>query len=337
MTTLKSTEINNFIIANHTTMTSIEIAEKYGMLTTRIASRKSYLNKKGLLSNVIKRVTKLGDAYVDATKLTIKDKKQIQAYIIANHTKFDNAQIAKKLDLPFSTIRANYASLKRFDRLGGIVVTKPLENSFGNSKGLNKQRARVKMVNPIETSGVTGTILTLSHIACTLEKMVMSVTKGNNFLSCETDRVTYNGMRRTIRDGNLPFATHFGSISDKIYGVAENTYAHLLLDYCGMITTFAKEVQYAINNDIIKVGGTMSITFNKRGCSDTDNFIKRLAGTTHNNTNDKRGEMERGVEAYFNKIIGWNYELVEIFNYSDVKVSGVKGAPMMVVIIKRIK
>ena len=158
-----------------------------------------------------------------------------------------------------------------------------------------------------------------------------SLTDGNDFIGCEIDETTYNGMRLTVKCDKLPIETHLGSISDKIYGVDSNTYAHLILDYCGSVVTFGKEIQYAIDNNLVKVGGTMSVTFCKRGSSNPNNFIKKLANI-NTNVNDTRGEMERGVEAYFHKIVGWDYEIEEIFNYQD------KGkAPMMLVRIKRMR
>jgi len=63
------------------------------------------------------------------------------------------------------------------------------------------------------------------------------------------------------------------------------------------------------------------------------NKIKSLAPI---NNGDERCVSDRGIENYFAKITGWNYEVSEIFYYSDKKENG-KGYPMTLVIIKRLK
>jgi hypothetical protein len=109
----------------------------------------------------------------------------------------------------------------------------------------------------------------------------------------------------------------------------------LILDYCGHLSTFSKEIEYVINNDILKLFGIMAITFGKplRGLDSQTAKIKGLAPI---NNGDERCVSDRGIENYFAKITGWNYEVKEIFYYSDKKESG-KGYPMTLVIIQRIK
>ena len=132
---------------------------------------------------------------------------------------------------------------------------------------------------------------------------------------------------------NLNAKSYFGEVCELIYGKLENTYAHLVLDYCGELPKIAKEVEYALNNNIVAVGGTIAVTFVKqiRGSKNTLMGEKIMALATRNN-NDFRCESERSAEAYFHKVTGWNYEIKEFFYYQD------KGhTPMALVIIKRIK
>lgn len=332
-----SKEINQFIVDNHTTMTQREIAEHFGVSTKSINCRVDRLRKKSVIQpsprsnrDIVKALVPLEKAYNHLARKKELTKGDIQEFILKNYGKITNDEIATKLGIEATKVRGNVAALKRSGKIKNDSK-KSSSNTYSNADGKNKQEARIKMVSSVEASGVTGTILTLPHIACTIEKMILDVTNGNDFIGCELDKATYNGMKRTVKEENLPIKTHLGAISDKIYGVDSDTYSSMILDYCGQVTTFAKEIQYAINNDLIKVKGKMCITFAKRGSSDTNNFIKKLANI-NSNTNDVRGEMERGVEAYFNKITGWNYEIEEIFNYQD------KGkSPMMLVIIKRVK
>ena len=132
--------------------------------------------------------------------------------------------------------------------------------------------------------------------------------------------------------------TYHGNLSDKIYGTIENQYAHVIADYCGMLPTFSKEIEYLINNKVVKHGGVIAITFGKplRGTDAQTQFIKSLGATITNNPNDNRCLSDKAVEAYFNRIIGDNFNFVEIFNYSDDKKdSKGKGYPMTLVILQR--
>jgi hypothetical protein len=269
---------------------------------------------------------------------------KLQNYIIKNYGKITNKEIAENRKIDVRKLAGQITALKRKGLLSGEAkaevkgkkvnhkLPNTVTNTYSNANGKNKETARNKMVTGVHESGLTGTILTLPHVACTIEKKILTNNNGYNFIGCELDKTTYNGMRQTIRRERLPIEPHHGKISDMIYGVEENTYAHLILDYCGTIPTFAKEIQYAINNDIVKVGGTIAVTVTKRGNSDPNNVVKKLANITTNNTKDERGEVEKGIEAFFHKVTGWNYIIQEFFTYQD------KGkAPMMLIRIKRVK
>ena len=118
-----------------------------------------------------------------------------------------------------------------------------------------------------------------------------------------------------------------------IYGYDSDSYAHLLLDYCGNLPTFAKEIEHVINNDIVKVGGIIAVTTrkaNRFGKGDSFEYIRALGNTKNNNIYDKRCNTERENESYFYSIIGKNYRILEFFYYQD-------ESAMMLTIIKRIK
>lgn len=341
-----SKEINQFIVDNHTTMSEVEIAEHFGVTPKSINCRLDRLRKKSVVppapNSKRDKKTSLVPLEKAYNHLARKPKKElslaeIQKYILANYGKITNEEIATNLGIKKSKVSGSIAALKRTGKIEHKAVGKKAKkkvstNTYSNADGENKQRARIKMENAVTTSGVTGTILTLPHIGCTIEKMILIRNKNMDFVGCEIDKPTYNGMVNTVRKQQLPIKTHFGAISEQIYGVDSDTYAHMILDYCGSIVSVDKEVRYTFQNDLVKVGGTVSITFSKRGHTDPNNIIKQLAQTVSNNEADKRGEMERGVEAYFNRVIGFNYAITEIFSYKD---DG-KGA-MMMVQVKRIK
>jgi len=216
-----------------------------------------------------------------------------------------------------------------------LSVYGSLTNTYRNHNGENKEVARVKMTNHVVNSGVVGVVPTLPNTEWIIEQKIANQLPDMSFIGAELDKDTYNKMRRNLKNTNLNATTHFGKIGELIYGKTEDTYAHLILDYCGHLSTFSKEIEYVINNDILKLFGIMAITFGKplRGLDSQTAKIKGLAPI---NNGDERCVSDRGIENYFAKITGWNYEVKEIFYYSDKKESG-KGYPMTLVIIQRIK
>lgn len=338
MKTLKN-EINDFIIANHSTMTTIEIAKKFGEKANCVTSRKCYLKKKGLLSNVVKNVSKLGNAYVGAT-LSVTDKKQIQEYIIANHKTMDNFVIASKLGLPVSCIRANFSTLKRFGKLTTTIkkakVTKEVVdgNNFGNAKGINKGKARAVMTGYIADSDVVGAIPTLPNEDWTIESMIHAINPNNTFIGAEMNAKTFKVMKSTLKrikgkDETFKASTHKGKIGDVIFGKSNDTYAHMILDYCCGLAMATKEIEYTINNDVLKVGGFMAVTYGKPNRSDNSEGQK-LNSLVPKNNSDDRCDGNKMSEAYFQKVTKNTHRVVEFFYYQDTY-------PMTLVIIQRIK
>jgi hypothetical protein len=284
----------------------------------------------------------------------------IQARLIAN-PKLDRKALAIELNTTDNTVRANFISLiskkiivnyktikkvnKAIESIGSVfdVVkeakkqakkqVKKENNTYVNHDGVCKEEARVKIVNSIVESGVIGLAASLPNTGWVIEQAINNKVKGIEFIGVERKKVTFNKMRTNLRnlkkDTDIKGETYFGNIGDILYGKLENTYAHLILDYCGNLATISKELEYCINNDVIKLNSIMAVTFAKpiRGVDFQSDKLRQLGAI--NNTDD-RCQSDRSVEAYFYKICGWNYQVVEFFYYKD-------RYPMTLVIIKRIK
>lgn len=217
-------------------------------------------------------------------------------------------------------------------------VDKLTKNTYSNVNGTHKQNCRNKITEKIVNSGINGTILTLPHIACTIEKMILSKKNSFNFVGVECDDNTFVEMKRTIKQEKLPIMPYKGKISDKIYGVERETYGHLILDYCGFLATYSREIQYALNNKIIPINGTIHITFAKnfRGYNFLHDKIRANTIVTNGNL-DKRCESEISIRTFFDKVCGFDYELEEIYYYQDKDFeTNKKKARMCLVQIKRI-
>lgn len=280
----------------------------------------------------------------------------IQERLIAN-PKLDRKELAIELNTTNNIVRANFISLvsrkiivnhntikkvnkaiKSIDSVFEVLKqakkqTKKDTNTYVNHNGVGKAEARNIMVNRIVDSGVSGIVPTLPNTEWVIEQAINNQLSGVEFLGVERKKTTFNTMRTNLRnikkDTNIKGETYFGNIGDVLYGKLENTYAHLILDYCGNLATISKELEYCVNNDVMKLNGIMAVTFAKpiRGVDFQSDKLRQLGAI--NNTDD-RCQSDRSVEAYFYKICGWNYQVVEFFYYQDTY-------PMTLVIIKRIK
>ena len=270
------------------------LADKYNVTTMSIGANKSTLVKQGLLEP----------------------------------TNNKHEEFGKRL---ISGINDEVADVTEVTKTAYKLKKEKNENTYANHDGENKEVARVKIAKYVIDSGVVGTIPTLPNTEWAIEQKIDSQVSGNDFIGVECHEPTFKVMKSNLKKLSLKAKTVFGLIGSIIYTKLENTYAHLILDYCGNLATICKEIEYAIANDIIKVGGIMAITFSKpiRGTDMQSEKLKGLASIT-NNIKDERCMSDKGVEAYFNKITGWNYQVVEFFYYQDTY-------PMTLVIIKRIK
>jgi DNA-binding transcriptional regulator YhcF (GntR family) len=294
-------------------------------------------------------------------KISIERKEEIKAFILNNRDK-SIQDIATIVNVPVGTVRAYYIWLVRdgqiekkqnqktktlLNKLAKVYteieqnkVKKKLEkklakaeqNTYTNHGGLGKAEARELMQDAVVKSNLIGNVLTLAYKYFTIERAIDADVKGNNFISCERDIVTFKTMQTNLKkykkDG-FNGSVVFGELSQLIYGKNENSYAHLIMDYCGNLVTFKKEMEYAIQSNLIEVNGTISITISKpiRGfCEES----KKLMNLVPKNNIDKRCESDIAIESYFNKITGFNYSVERFFYYND-------RYPMALVIIKRLK
>lgn len=273
-----------------------------------------------------------------------EENKQVREFILKNKH-LTTEEISNLCNLSKVRVGGNIAYLKRsgkYDTKKEVaneitkieeLLVKAQEKISTNTYtggGANKEIARVKMSNYITDSEVIGNVATLPNTEWDIEKKILKQCPDMTFLGVERDAETYVKMKISKKLNNIKGKTYHGNIGDVLYGKIENTYSHLILDYCGMLPTISKEIEYSIKNDIVEVGGIIAITFGKpiRGNDKQSNNLKKLGQTINNN--DDRCMSDRAIEAYFHKITGWNYEVSEFFDYRDTY-------PMMLVIIKRVK
>jgi hypothetical protein len=220
-------------------------------------------------------------------------------------------------------------------------------NTYKNDEGENKHMARTLMVQSIQNSETKNfKILSLPCDKFQIEKRIyQKVSRRYNYVMVERDDETFDKLKRNLKKqsdrvfmGRFP-SLYFGSIGDIIFNSRENEYSHMILDYCGQIGTFHRELEYVFRNDIVEVGGTISMTFNKRISIGEStifcNKMDRLVSHQIPEENDNKKTM-RVVNNFFIKECGYKYDIETIFEYLDNSPES-KGSPMVLVICRRLK
>ena len=336
-------KIQKFIISNPT-LSSQEIAKKLNVNSNIVAGNKATLTRQKNLGvdNVIKT-----DEVVKVKKVikTDEEKKVIQraynkAYYEAKRTKAIVADVVEenevKIVLTDEEKKARQRAYnKRYqNKKKGVVadVVEKIEPQglFTNGDGIEKSKSRIIATNYIIDSGVVGDIATLPANNCYAEMLIHSAIPEMTFTARERKKVTLLEMRKVIRENNLPITSKLGDISEIIYGQRKNKYAHMYLDYCGELTSFEKEIKYAVKEKLVAKRGYIIITLGKplRDKKNSTKWIKELGVTKTNNVNDNRCLSDKSIEAFFYNLIGSNYDFVEQFNYMDTY-------PMIMIVLRR--
>jgi len=208
-------------------------------------------------------------------------------------------------------------------------------DSFTNAYGANKTQARKLIVSRIINK--FGVILTLPYKFAILEKMILSkLSKKIKFVGYEYKKDIFYELCSLIGAERLPISAVYGSISEAIYKAKEDEFSNLILDYCGVLDTFANEIEYAIKNNIMQVNGVLCLTLSKIGLQNNNGIIGEIFRTIPKERfGSSLGETELGVMLFLNKILTSNYEVTDVFNYHDDKEDGTKGMAMILVIIRR--
>lgn len=282
-------------------------------------------------------------------------KQDIQAFILANKT-LNAEEISKQLNIPFRVATANIATLRRWGKLepapkvvkekrkrspNGTNKAKkaannrknvlPIVGEFTNYEGKCKKEARKKMVNNIVNSGIfLGDILSLPAEKFMLEKAISEHIDTFRYFGVECEEDKYFNLLQNLAKERFLMNTYRGYISEIIFNASENQFSHLILDYCGILSTISEEVKCSVMNNIVEIGGTISITFRKRETNTA--FCTEILGL-NNVTKEmvqNEGLMNHVITSFFQRLCGFNYKLVERYDYFDT-------SAMSLIILKRIQ
>ena len=269
--------------------------------------------------------------------------------IIKKYGVTPNNELAKELGLSNLQLAGNIGALKRFGHIENIKPIKPIKvikktkkktniTKSMSSDNLNKDKARQYIFNAILLSGLhNGNLLTLPCNTWKIEENLLNnLSDKFKILGVEFDKKVY------IKSGRKLFKTPTlfnncslinGTIGEQIFKSSENEFAHLILDYCGGFSTYAKEITFAMREKIVQVGGTISMTFSERALGDYGRAILDTFG----------GDGEyKSVTAFkhfingVNMVLDSNYSIETSYRYKGGE-KGKKGDNMVLFIIKRNK
>lgn len=297
---LTTQEINDFIISNYKDKSNTEMGLELGMSKYEVSSKATWLQRNGVIN--------LAFAKNNKVKNIIKKER------IKNVINFNNCVI--------ENVTVNNAPEEK------------KQGVYRNGNGENKKEAKIKMQNHIIATNIQGHIGTLTNLYIDMEIAIYNAMPNCSFIAVESDLRVFEQMRRKFKNCGLPIKCKHDYFSSILYGENSNTYAHLIMDYCGDLPTIAKELEYTIDNDLVGVGGIIALTtakINRRGSGEMWEFITSLSDEkTINKDKDIRCKTEIQNERYLYSILGKNYKIIEVFHYRD-------DYPMTLTIIKRLK
>lgn len=244
------------------------------------------------------------------------------------------------------TFSGNYVALKRRNWVKGEVVNK-VNNATKRLKDLNdfienqnnfggdfKVFARQRMSDWALKSGVVGKCFSFSHKKAELEQVILKDMPDMTFLSVDKDKGIIKEMKRTKKLLNLPLDIHCANAIEVLRKVEPNELAHAFLDFCCQLHSASMEIKQVLDNDLVKLNGTVAITVAKTVRNDSKGYWfdlwKNFTEITSNQIEDNRTTSDVANLMTLLVIMNERYTIREIFNYRDT-------SPMTLFILQRIR
>jgi hypothetical protein len=203
---------------------------------------------------------------------------------------------------------------------------KYFERDYDSKKNIRKEVAK-----RIFESGVFGLIPVLPHFDWLGEVAINELTDKNYYLGIADDELVVKGA--TIQKELLGINGEMvlGDMFEVLKKYPSNSFAHIGMDFCGVLPTQIDCVKYAMENNLVQVGGYIFLTVKRivRLCKN-DNMkmynMFRAMNTPDTNLKDSDYANDKFLEANLLD----NYELVDTIKYQT-------RSPMTFYSIKRIK
>jgi len=145
------------------------------------------------------------------------------------------------------------------------IENRVISRKYTNSKGIGKERVRNRVNNLILRSKVDNPlILTLPGEYWIWEKSLLSVLPSAKFVGVERDsRIVKNTVLNSVDIITSISAIYNEPLSNILHSSLENSFSHIIMDYCCTINTVIDEISYTIDNNLVMRDGIISITLSK--------------------------------------------------------------------------
>jgi hypothetical protein len=341
-----STGFVSSLILRNQELTPYELNEIYEVISVnRFGINRSKLQKNGLVSpiEVTKKVRKklnfslldndvtneeVTDDYVkDLIKLnpTLIPKQLSEKYPYITWQKFNANRVWLNRDYYATKRKEN-----RIEEIRQIVDRKP--NAYKQKNEGKKQEIRNIVAQLIYESGIYGVIPCLPHIDCLGEVAINKLTDQNTYVGIGNKELVVEAMGLKKELLGLSMETYYGDMLSYLQQFNSTSFAHINMDFCGVMPIRIYSVVHAIENNLVPIGGYLFLTFErivrmaKKGYyAELWNFFK----------NSKPSHLDMSKSDFANHmlltfVIGDKYELVNEIRYQS-------GVPMIFYAIKRIK
>jgi len=331
------------LILKNKDLCSVKLNEVYPSIDESKFSRtRKSLERLGLVSNVTKQAKAIerfftnpdnvddilsDDNIRDIIKnnITLKPKELNALYPKVSTHKFNALRYWLLVD-DYRQTRL-YKEVEKYRKAYYKSVEKYKDKGF---EGKNLIRNFVAEV--VANSGVYGVIGCLPHFDWLGEVAIDKLSIGNSYVGIANNINVFKGASINIELLGLNATMEYGSMHEVISKYPSNSFAHINMDFCGVMPKQAETVVYAIQNDLVQVGGYLFLTFKrvvrnvKIGFyAERFNHYKTLNTSESGLTNS-----DFANDNLLKDIIGDKFKLVKKISYQT-------GSPMVFYAIKRIK
>jgi hypothetical protein len=293
---------------------------------TQFGAIRKRLVRQGLVSEVIEK--KIDNVYTINDTEVPKDEVKKLIYK-------DLKLMPKQLNILYPNIStARFNAIRHY--LPEIKVQRYKNKHSKNGKYFerdydSKKNIRKEVAKRIFASGVFGVIPVLPHFDWLGEVAINELTDKNYYLGIADDDLVVKGA--TIQKELLGINGEMvlGDMFEVLKKYPSNSFAHIGMDFCGVLPTQIDCVKYAMENNLVQVNGYIFLTVKRivRVCK--NGYMKEYNTYRAMNTPDtnlKDSDYANGEFLKDNLLD--NYELVDTIKYQT-------GSPMTFYAIKRVK
>jgi hypothetical protein len=204
------------------------------------------------------------------------------------------------------------------------------KNAYVDKDFEGKNDVRKRVGELVSESGVFGLIGCLPHFDWLGEVFINKYSKNNTYLGIANNLNVFSGANIKKDLLGLVGSMAFGDLYDVISQYPSNSFAHINMDFCGVLPKQAKSVAYAIDNDLVQVGGYLFLTFTQRVRKVVKGDYALIFNTYRKMNNTKMTNSDFANDELLKDLMGDKFTLVEKIPYKT-------KSPMVFYAIKRVK